>query len=50
MSKYYLTNRDEKMLLIAQYEELDKCDKYNFLSKRYGAITEFIMKMLHIFI
>lgn len=41
MSKYYLTNRDDKMLLVAQYEGLDKCDKYASLSHRHGAITEF---------
>ncbi len=41
MSKYYLTNRDDKMLLVAQYEDLDKCDKYATLSHRHGAITEF---------
>nr|WP_307920494.1 hypothetical protein [Mycoplasmopsis bovis] len=34
MSKYYLTNRDDKMLLVAQYEDLDKCDKYASLSHR----------------
>ncbi|WP_029513794.1 M17 family metallopeptidase [Mycoplasmopsis primatum] len=41
MSKYYLTKRDEKILLIAQYEGINKCNQYDNLSKKQGEITEF---------